>query len=216
MLAEGYELGGYNPVNGYAESGVSPIYDGLYRPPRRHRHRRPRTGPALADRTRSRQGPNRWRMPLRSGVTFSDGSAFDSADVVATYAAVRDPAVASEISTSVAPIVTLTADGPDAVTVEMNTAADPRPYLLLGHPAVGEGRGRSRRRTGRSTPSRSAPARTGWRACGRIRPSWSPATTTGATPAQVKRVVYTYTPDDNARAQAWSPVRPTARICLRG
>ena len=132
VLAEGYELGGYNPVNGYAESGVSPIYDGLYRPNATTDDVVPDLAPALAQGPPEPAGPNRWRIPLRAGVQFSDGTAFDSADVVATYAAVADPAVASEIATAVTPIVAIEPDGPEAVTVELTTAADPRPYLLLG------------------------------------------------------------------------------------
>ena len=132
VLAEGYELGGFNPVNGYAESGVSPIYDGLYRPSATTDAVIPELVPALAAQEPQPAGPNRWRVPLRPGVVFSDGTTFDSADVVATYAAVPDPRVASEISTSVAPIVSIEADGSDAVVVELDTAADPKPYLLLG------------------------------------------------------------------------------------
>lgn len=201
VLAESYELGGYNPVNGYSESGVSPIYDGLYRPTADTDTRVPDLAPALADAEPEPVGPNRWRIPLRAGVTFSDGSAFDAADVVATYAAVRDPRVASEISTSVAPIVAIAADGPDAVTVELNTAADPKPYLLIGilpSEKVEE------------TPAadwavNTAPVGTGPYRLDSLRPDQAVLVAREdywGDPAQVKRLVYTYTPDDNARAQS--------------
>ncbi|WP_260155817.1 ABC transporter substrate-binding protein [Mycolicibacterium iranicum] len=201
VLAEGYELGGYNPVNGYSESGVSPLYDGLYRPSATTDTVVPELEPALADRAPEPAGPNRWRIPLRTGVTFSDGSTLDSADVVATYAAVGDPAVASEISTSVAPIVSMTADGPDAVTVELNTAADPKPCLLLGilpsekveaAPAA-------------DWAVNTAPVGTGPYRLESLRPDQAVLVARDdywGSPPQVKRLVYTYAPDDNARAQS--------------
>lgn len=201
VLSDGYELGGYNPVDGYAETGVSPLYDGLYRPAADVDDVLPDLTPALADAPPEPLGANRWRVPLRAGVRFSDGSALDSADVVATYRAVRDPAVASQISTSIAPIVNLAADGPSAVTVELNTAADPRPYLLLGIlPTEKVESGPAANWAVNTEPVGTGPYR-----LESLRPDqavmvarddyWGP-------PAQVKRVVYRYTPDDNARAQA--------------
>ncbi|MGU3501300.1 ABC transporter substrate-binding protein [Mycobacterium sp. C31M] len=201
VLSDGYELGGYNPVNGYAETGVSPLYDGLYRPAADTDTTIPELVPALADAEPEPAGPKRWRIPLRTGVVFSDGSALDSADIVATYDAVRDPAVASEISTSIAPIVNLSADGLDAVTVELNTAADPRPYLLLGIlPSE-----RIEAKPAADWAVNTEPVGTGPYRLESLRPDqavmvarddyWGDA-------AQLKRVVYSYTPDDNARAQA--------------
>ena len=201
VLSDGYELGGYNPVDGYAETGVSPLYDGLYRPSSDTDTALPELTPALAEAEPEPAGANRWRIRLRTDVLFSDGSTFDAADVVATYAAVRDPAVASQISTSISPIRTLSADGPDAVTVELDTAADPRPYLLLGilpsekieaAPAA-------------DWAVNTEPVGTGPYRLESLRPDQAVMVARedywGA-PAQVKRVVYTYTPDDNARAQA--------------
>ncbi|MGE2832909.1 ABC transporter substrate-binding protein [Mycobacterium sp. SMC-4] len=201
VLAESYELGGYNPVNGYSESGVSPIYEGLYRPSATTDTVVPDLAPALAADAPEATGPNRWRVPLRTGVVFSDGSTFDSADVVATYAAVADPKVASEISTSVDPIVSLTADGPDAVSVELDTAADPRPYLLLGILPSEKVE---------PTPAadwavNTAPVGTGPYRLDTLRPDQAVLVARDdywGDPAQVKRLVYTYTPDDNARAQS--------------
>lgn len=201
VLAEGYELGGYNPVNGYSETGISPIYDGLYRPSADSDTTVPALGPALAENEPEPSGPNRWRIPLRTGVLFSDGSAFDSADVVATYGAVRDPEVASEISTSVAPIVAITADGPDAVTVELNTAADPKPYLLLGIlPSE-----KIEAKPAADWAVNTAPVGTGPYRLDSLRPDQAVLIARDdywGTPAQVKRLVYTYAPDDNARAQS--------------
>lgn len=201
VLSDGYVLGGYNPVNGYAETGVSPIYDGLYRPVATTDTALPDLAPALASEPPQPAGPNTWRLRLRSGVTFSDGSALDSADIVATYQAVRDPAVASEIATSVAPILRVRADGPDAVTVELNTAADPRPYLLLGIlPSEKVEAGPAA-----DWAVNTAPVGTGPYRLESLRPDQAVMVAREdywGEPAQIKRVVYTYTPDDNARAQA--------------
>lgn len=201
VLSDGYQLGGYNPVNGYAETGVSPIYDGLYRPSSDTDTALPDLVPALADREPEPAGPNRWRIPLRGQVLFSDGSALDSADVVATYAAVRDPAVASEISTSIAPIVRVEADGPDAVTVALNTAADPRPYLLLGIlPSE-----KVEAKPAADWAVNTTPVGTGPYRLESLRPDQAVMVAREdywGEPAQIKRIVYTYTPDDNARAQA--------------
>lgn len=201
VLAEGYELGGYNPVNGYSETGVSPFYDGLYRPSADTDTVVPELTPALAEREPEPAGPNRWRIFLRTGVTFSDGSAFDSADVVATYAAVRAPEVASEISTSVAPIVAISADGPDAVTVELTTAANPKPYLLLGIlPSE-----KIEAKPAADWAVNTAPVGTGPYRLDSLRPDQAVLVARDdywGEPAQVKRLVYTYAPDDNARAQS--------------
>lgn len=201
VLSDGYELGGYNPVNGYAETGVSPLYDGLYRPAADTDTTIPDLVPALADAEPEPAGPNRWRIPLRTGVVFSDGSALDSADIVATYDAVRDPGVASEISTSIAPIVALTADGPDAVAVQLNTAADPRPYLLLGIlPSE-----KIEAKPAADWAVNTEPVGTGPYRLESLRPDQAVMVARDdywGDVAQIKRVVYSYTPDDNARAQA--------------
>lgn len=201
VLAESYALGGFNPVSGYSESGVSPLYDGLYRPSATTDTVVPELEPALAAGEPEPAGPNRWRIPLRSGVAFSDGSELDAADVVATYTAVGDPAVASEISTSVAPIVSMRADGPDAVTVELNTAADPRPHLLLGILPSEQVEAGPAADWGVNT----APVGTGPYRLESLRPDQAVLVARDdywGEPAQVRRLVYTYAPDDNARAQS--------------
>lgn len=201
VLAESYELGAYNPVVGYSETGVSPLYDGLYRPSADTDTVVPDLAPALARDAPEAVGPNRWRIPLRTGVVFSDGSTFDSADVVATYAAVRDPKVASEISTSVAPIVELTADGTAALTVELNTPADPRPYLLLGIlPSE-----KVEAKPAADWAVNTAPVGTGPYRLESLRPDQAVLVARDdywGEPVQVRRLVYTYVPDDNARAQS--------------
>lgn len=101
VLADAYELGGFNPVSGYGELGTSPLYDGLMALESTGADTLPRLVPALAS---AAPEPNVdltvWTVPLRSGVRFHDGSTFDAADVVATYEAVLDPASASPIASS--------------------------------------------------------------------------------------------------------------------
>lgn len=99
VLADGYELGGYNPVAGYGAAGEAKMYDGLLRLD--GSDGLPGFAPSLAtELPTSNADATVWTVPLRDGVTFSDGSDFDAADVVATYQAILDPASASEARSS--------------------------------------------------------------------------------------------------------------------
>lgn len=200
VLAEGQELGDFSPMLGYGQLGVSPIYEGLLRPQADDDARVPDLVPALATAKPIRVQGNTWRIALRENVKFSDGTAFDAADVVATYRAVRSEKVASEIATDVAPIATVTADGTYAVTVTMTTAADPSPYLLLGivpsekvqdAPAA-------------DWALNTAPVGTGAYRLDSLQADQAVLVARedywGGTP-ELKRIVYTYVPDDNTRAQ---------------
>lgn len=200
VLADGQELGNYNPVSGYGELGVSPIYEGLYRPSSTTDANIPNLVPALASTPPERLGPGRWRVALRDGVTFSDGTAFDSADVVATYTAVKDPTVASEIATHVQPIAKITAEGRQAVVVETISAADPTPYLMLGIlPSE-----KVEPKPAAEWAVNTQPVGTGAYRLESLRPDQAVMVARDdywGVPAQVRQLVYTYTPDDNARAQ---------------
>ncbi|MGE2689301.1 ABC transporter substrate-binding protein [Mycolicibacterium pulveris] len=200
VLAEAQPLGDFNPVLGYGGAGVSPIYDALYRPEAPDDQEVPALVPALAAAPPELLEPRRWRVPLRTDVTFSDGSAFDSADVVATYTAVKNPAVASEISTHVAPVAAIAADGPHAVTVEVETDADPTPYLLVGI-APSE---TIENRPAADWALNTRPVGTGPYRLESLRPDQAVLVARddywGQQP-QVKRLVYTHNPDDNIRAQ---------------
>lgn len=101
VLADAADLGGYNPVAGYGELGVSPLYDGLLTLRTQDPNTLPSFAPALATALPTHNETfTEWSVPLRPGVRFHDGSAFDAKDVVATYAAVLDPASASEIASA--------------------------------------------------------------------------------------------------------------------
>ncbi|MEY1673507.1 ABC transporter substrate-binding protein [Gordonia sp. ABKF26] len=200
VLGEGQDLDDFNPMLGYAQLGVSPIYDGLLIPSADGDDRVPDLVPALAASRPERVAPRTWRVPLKSGVTFSDGTAFDAADVVATYRAVVDPRVASQISIDFEPIVSVEADGPGAVTVRMNTDADPSPYLLVGVvPAE-----RVEDAPAAEWALNTEPVGTGAYRLDSLEPDQAVLVARenywGNQPA-VQRIVYTHVPDDNTRAQ---------------
>lgn len=200
VLGESQELGDFNPMMGYGQQGVSPIYEGLLRPAADGDSRVPDLIPALAAEAPQQVADRVWRLALKTDVTFSDGSVFDSADVVATYRAVRDPQVAAEISTDFAPIVEVAADGPDAVTVRMNTDADPSPYLLLGL-APSEA---IEAKPAAEWALNTQPVGTGPYRLDSLQPDQAVLVARDGywgSETQVTRLVYTHTPDDNTRAQ---------------
>ncbi|WP_258956955.1 ABC transporter substrate-binding protein [Rhodococcus globerulus] len=126
VLADGYELGGYNPVAGFGAAGEAKMYDGLVR--LRGGEGMPGFEPALATSIPTANADaTLWTVTLRGGVTFSDGSTFDAADVVATYKAILDPASASEAKSSfdmISDVVAL-----DQNTVEFRLAYSYAPLL---------------------------------------------------------------------------------------
>lgn len=137
VLADAYELGGYNPIAGYGELGVSPFYDGLVALDSTNPNELPVLKPALAKALpTSNSDATQWKVTLRSGVTFHDGTAFDAVDVVATYKAVLDPASASDIASSFEMIQQVSAakeDGQETVTFQLKYPyADFPARLLLG------------------------------------------------------------------------------------
>ncbi|ADG78583.1 Extracellular solute-binding protein family 5 OS=Tsukamurella paurometabola (strain ATCC 8368 / DSM / CCUG 35730 / CIP 100753 / JCM 10117 / KCTC 9821 /NBRC 16120 / NCIMB 702349 / NCTC 13040) OX=521096 GN=Tpau_1971 PE=3 SV=1 [Tsukamurella paurometabola] len=199
VLAETQPLGGFNPLMGYGELGVSPLYEGLYRPDAASDGQVPDLLPALATAAPQRIGPRTWRIPLRAGVTFSDGTPFDAADVVATYRAARDPKVAADIATHVAPVQDVTPDGGGAVIVRLATDGDPTPYLLLGIVPAERIEERPVAQWGLNrTPVGTGPYRLDSLADDQA--VLVARSDRGPQPA-VRRVVYTLVPDDNARAQ---------------
>ncbi len=93
VLADGYEPESLHPLLGYGAEGASKIFDGLVAHDA-DRQLRPALAAELPE-----PSPDllSYTVPLRTGVTFHDGSAFDAQDVVATYAALLDPTYASSI-----------------------------------------------------------------------------------------------------------------------
>ncbi|WP_308283008.1 ABC transporter substrate-binding protein [Pseudonocardia nigra] len=93
VLADGFEPESLHPLLGYGVEGASKIFDGLVAHDA-DRQLQPALAAALP--TPSADALS-WTVPLREGVTFHDGSAFDADDVVATYRALLDPAYAASI-----------------------------------------------------------------------------------------------------------------------
>lgn len=201
VLADAFELGGYNPVAGYGAAGEAKVYDGLLR--LSGGTGMPGFTPALATELPT---PNAdatvWTAPLREGVRFSDGSDFDAADVVATYRAILDPASASEVRSSFTMIDEVEAVNAHAVrfTLRHPYAAFPTKLLIGIVPAE------SVATPGPATesPLNSAPIGTGPYRLTTLEPTraifeanenyW------GGAPS-VKRLTLLYVPDDNTRAQ---------------
>jgi peptide/nickel transport system substrate-binding protein len=127
VIAIAEEPASLNPLAGYAENGAAKIFDGLVE------HRANGTlRPALAAELPKPSSDGRsWTVRLRTGVTFSDGTAFDAADVVATFRALLDPAYASpvrqrfEMLTGVAQVDSLN------VRFELARPYAPFPQLLV-------------------------------------------------------------------------------------
>ncbi|WP_239581727.1 ABC transporter substrate-binding protein [Gordonia rubripertincta] len=199
VLAESQDLGQFNPMLGYGQLGVSPIYDGLLAPAADGDDRVPDLVPALAASAPERIAPRTWRVPLKDGVTFSDGTAFDAVDVVATYRAAVDPKVASGISTDFAPLASIEADGPRAIRLTMTTDADPSPYLLLGIVPSEKVEPAPAARWALNTE----PVGTGHYRLESLDPDQAVLVTRDdrAESTAVRKIVYTHVPDDNSRAQ---------------
>ncbi|MDV6301008.1 MULTISPECIES: ABC transporter substrate-binding protein [Rhodococcus] len=201
VLADGYELGGFNPVAGYGAAGEAKMYDGLVRigggdglPP---------LEPGLAvEIPTANDDATVWTATLREGVVFSDGSAFDAADVVATYEAILDPASASEARSSFDMIDEVVAI--DDSTVEFRLAYSYAPFptkLLIGivpSEAVAEPG------LAAESPLNRAPVGTGPYVLVDLSPDRAEFEANdnywGGAP-EVKKLTLLYVPDDNTRAQ---------------
>lgn len=93
VLAVPSEPANVHPLAGYGKNGAAQVYDGLLE------HQADsglRTALAAEMPTPSPDGKS-WTVKLRADVRFHDGSAFDGADVVATYRALLDPAYDSPL-----------------------------------------------------------------------------------------------------------------------
>lgn len=133
-LADAEPVGQYYPVAGYGATGVSPVFEGLLRPSAPNDKELPDLAPALAEsKPKVSDGGKTWTVRLKKGVTFHDGSAFDSKDVAATYRAVLDPKSASPIADDYRLIDKV--ETPDASTVVFRLKAPNGGFasrLLLG------------------------------------------------------------------------------------
>ncbi|MFC4008908.1 ABC transporter substrate-binding protein [Nonomuraea purpurea] len=186
VLGLGPEPDSLNPVLGYAPDGGSLMFDGLVR-------RTPdlKLQPALAESLPEAKGQE-VRFTLRQGVTFHNGKALTSADVVYTYEQVLKPANNSPLRGDYAAIEKVTA--PDARTVVFHLAYPYAPILqrtTLGIVPESSGLSADPVGTGPYTfVSWAKGDKITFKANDRY---W------GQAPA-VKNLVLAYTADDNARA----------------
>lgn len=202
VLADSQPLGQFNPINGYAELGVSPLYDGLLRPSSVSDAELPDLVPALAAAPpTSSEDSTVWDVELRRDVRFSDGTTLDAADVEATYEAVLDPASASGIAASYSMIDTVEAIDDHHVRFELTHPYAPFPALLLlgvapseqltGGPALDSSLNRHPVGTGPYTLADLSAEQAVFEA--------NPDYWDGV--PDVARLVVVHMPDDNARAQ---------------
>ncbi|PTR21853.1 peptide/nickel transport system substrate-binding protein [Rhodococcus sp. OK519] len=202
VLADGYELGNYNPVAGFGEAGEAKVYDGLVRLDGGRDTGIPTLEPALASQMPVPDSDAKvWTVRVRDGVRFTDGTTLGPEDVVATYRAILDPASASPLATSYDMLEAVEATGPDTVEFRLAYPYAPWPTKLLLGIAPSE------RLTGgpaEQSPLNSDPVGTGPYKLVLLRPDqaiyeanedyWDGA-------PQVKKLTVVYVPDDNARAQ---------------
>lgn len=115
-----------NPLAGYAPHGAAKLYDGLveYEP---DLQLRPSLATALPE--PSPDGRS-WTVSVRSGVTFSDGSLLDAADVVATYRAVLTPAFGSPLRSRFGVLSAVHLVDSTTVRFELARPYTPFPQLL--------------------------------------------------------------------------------------
>lgn len=200
ILADGYELGGYNPVAGHGEAGESKIYDGVLRLV--GGTGMPSFEPALAATMPTVNADGTvWTIQLRDDVKFTDGTDLDADDVAATYGAIFDPTSASPLLSSFDMVESVGAVARNTVVFHLKYPYAPFATKLLVGIAPSE-----RLSGGRAedSPLNDQPVGTGPYKLASLRPDqavyeaneqyWDGA-------PQVKRLTVIYAPDDNARAQ---------------
>ncbi|MFF2085744.1 ABC transporter substrate-binding protein [Nocardia sp. NPDC058176] len=201
VLADAFELGGYNPIAGYGAAGEAKVYDGLLR--LTGGTGLPDFAPALAtELPTANADATVWTAPLRAGVRFSDGSGFDAEDVVATYRAILDPASASEVRSSFSMIERVDAIDPTSVrfTLRHPYAAFPTKLLIGIVPSEAV----ATPGPATESPLNTAPIGTGPYRLTTLEPTraifeanetyWDGA-------PEVERLTLLHVPDDNTRAQ---------------
>ncbi|MEQ3624795.1 MAG: ABC transporter substrate-binding protein [Celeribacter sp.] len=86
--------------------------------------------PDLATEWSASEDATEWRFTLREGVTFSNGEALTSADVVASFTKLLDPETAAPGSRNLGPISEVVADGDYAVIIRTATPYADLPVAL--------------------------------------------------------------------------------------
>lgn len=86
--------------------------------------------PELATEWVANEGATEWTFTLREGVTFHDGSAFDSADVAYTIAHLLDPATESPRARALSLITGTETPDPQTIVFQLNQGHADFPLLL--------------------------------------------------------------------------------------
>ncbi|MGH3439637.1 MAG: ABC transporter substrate-binding protein [Sciscionella sp.] len=155
VLAVGAAPVTLDPLAGYAPHGAAKIFDGLLEYQRDGSLR-----PALAAAMPEPAADGRsWTVKLRTGVKFSDGSAFGAADVVATYRALLNPRTASPLRSKYSMLsgVRLV----DATTVRFDLAYPYLPFQNLLVLGILPSESLARPRPVATSPQRTHPVGTG-------------------------------------------------------
>ncbi|GAB4176726.1 MAG: ABC transporter substrate-binding protein [Thalassobaculales bacterium] len=84
----------------------------------------------LAESWSSSPDLTQWTFVLRPDIKFHDGSACTSADVVASFRAMLDPATASPARTNIGPIDTVTASDARTIVFKLKSASADLPVML--------------------------------------------------------------------------------------
>jgi peptide/nickel transport system substrate-binding protein len=125
VIAIAEEPASLNPLAGYAENGAAKIFDGLVE----HRADAALRPALAAELPQPASDGKSWIATLRPNVKFSDGTAFDATDVVATYRALLDPAYASPVRQRFAMLSTV--EQLDSLTVRFELARPYAPFAQL-------------------------------------------------------------------------------------
>jgi peptide/nickel transport system substrate-binding protein len=192
VIAVATEPAELNPLDGYAEHGAAKIFEGLVEHDADASLR-----PALAsDLPEPSPDGRTWTVKLRPDVTFTDGTPFDAADVVATYRAMLAPARRSPMRQRFAMLESVRAV--DQATVEFRLTAPYAPFanlLVLGiAPSASFSGG------GESEPVGTGPYRLAdWQRGKRMELAANTEYWDG--PPAIEKVTIEFIPNDNARAK---------------
>lgn len=121
VLSDDHSGSGFHPATGYGQAGVSPLFDGLLRPVPTGQGQLPDFAPALAaELPVPNADATEWTVRLKEGIRFTDGTAFDAADVVASYRTAKDISAGSEVASAYEAITSV--DATDERTVVFHLA----------------------------------------------------------------------------------------------
>ncbi len=204
VILDNKVLGRYNPINGHGQNGDSHIYQALYRIEPGVFDRQPELVPVLASGAAVASEGNRvWTVPIRSGVSFSDGTSFGPEDVVATYKAFIDPRSASNQIAHWDNIETVKTEG-QVVKFTLKEPFNQFDRLLLNVIAPSQAFDFDDLKKATDSSLNTHPVGTGPYVLSDLRPDQAIFTARedywGKKPV-VKKIVIRHTEDDNARAQ---------------